>query len=427
MANEILQVLMGKISNVTLYPNDSTFVGDETLIGTDSDGQTRTYLLSDLDTYFGSSALSASDVKTLYESNVNTNAFTDAEKTKLAGLSATTAFTADVNVEDGIKLRFGTASGEDADVYTDGNDLYIDLLSAGAGDGNLYIRNDSTTILSLMRDSGVLTVEGQIVTDGNTIQVKGASPRIQFQETDELNKTWYVLIDGGLFSIRETNTASTRFRIEAGNDFSFLGGGILIDDANNNAWGLRTDTNDANFSGIYFDPNGNAQLVARDLSGNLDVFLNTAGESTFANTVAFNGGLTGTTGAFTGAVSGASFSGVGTSLTALVAANVNVADSGANYTATDLEGILAEIAPQLGAGGGGTGNAVIEGVTGTQDGSNTSFTVASSSYTAGSLIVIINGQALQDGAGLTENTPGGGTFTLDYAPLASDSILSIHT
>lgn len=34
------------------------------------------------------------------------------------------------------------------------------------------------------------------------------------------------------------------------------------------------------------------------------------------------------------------------------AADVGVADTGNNYTATDVEGVLAEIAPQLGAGGG---------------------------------------------------------------------------
>lgn len=73
------------------------------------------------------------------------------------------------------------------------------------------------------------------------------------------------------------------------------------------------------------------------------------------------------------------------------------------------------------------GNATLEGVTGTQDGANTSFTVAGGSYSAGTLIVIINGQALQNGSGLTEDTPGSGTFTLDYAPLSGDAIICIHS
>ena len=66
---------MGKISNTTLYPNDVVFTGDEILIGTDSDGRTATYLLSALQSYFGGS-LDAASVKSLYESNSNTNAFT---------------------------------------------------------------------------------------------------------------------------------------------------------------------------------------------------------------------------------------------------------------------------------------------------------------------------------------------------------------
>lgn len=70
---------------------------------------------------------------------------------------------------------------------------------------------------------------------------------------------------------------------------------------------------------------------------------------------------------------------------------------------------------------------VINTVQETPNGVITAFTVTGSSYAAGTLIVIINGQALQNGSGLTENTPGSGTFTLDYAPSSGDSILCIHS
>ena len=44
--------------------------------------------------------LSASEVKALYESNADTNAYTDEEKTKLTGIEAL----AEVNIVEGVKV-----------------------------------------------------------------------------------------------------------------------------------------------------------------------------------------------------------------------------------------------------------------------------------------------------------------------------------
>lgn len=43
----------------------------------------------------------------------------------------------------------------------------------------------------------------------------------------------------------------------------------------------------------------------------------------------------------------------------ITAENIEVVDSGTNYTATDVEGVLAEIAPQLGAVSGDDENLIL--------------------------------------------------------------------
>lgn len=91
-------------------------------------------------------------------------------------------------------------------------------------------------------------------------------------------------------------------------------------------------------------------------------------------------------------------------------------DLDGTYTVTDWT-------PPTGAGGSAnvkvdsTGN----GLVGTQNASNKVFTVSQSVYTAGSLIVFLNGQALSSGNGLTETNPGTGSFTLGASVPAPES------
>jgi hypothetical protein len=73
----------------------------------------------------GSDQLSASDVKTLYESNTNTNAYTDAEKTKLAGIEALADVTDTANVTsslDGASLTSITPAIADKVLLQDASD-----------------------------------------------------------------------------------------------------------------------------------------------------------------------------------------------------------------------------------------------------------------------------------------------------------------
>jgi len=64
-------------------------------------------------------------------------------------------------------------------------------------------------------------------------------------------------------------------------------------------------------------------------------------------------------------------------------------------------------------------------LSGTINGSNTTFTVSQSVYTTGTLTVYLNGQAQTQGSGedWTETTPASGTFDFAVAPVSGDEIL----
>ncbi|AGO49464.1 structural protein [Cellulophaga phage phi4:1] len=62
------------------------------------------------------------------------------------------------------------------------------------------------------------------------------------------------------------------------------------------------------------------------------------------------------------------------------------------------------------------------GLTGTIDGTNTSFTVSNGSYNPGTLNVFVEGQLFVDGHGVIETTPGTGVFTFEIAPETGTSL-----
>jgi len=84
-------------------------------------------------------------------------------------------------------------------------------------------------------------------------------------------------------------------------------------------------------------------------------------------------------------------------------------------------------------GGGGGGNYIIDQspdngtygtIAGTINGVNKTFTVSQSAYVTGTLMVFVNGQALQQGVSddWQELSPAGGTFDLTVAPVTGDII-----
>lgn len=67
-------------------------------------------------------------------------------------------------------------------------------------------------------------------------------------------------------------------------------------------------------------------------------------------------------------------------------------------------------------------------LSGTINGSNTTFTVSESEYISGSLTVYLNGQLQTQGSGedWVENTPGSGTFDFNTAPVSGDEITVVY-
>ncbi len=141
---------MGKISNQTKYPLDSVLTGEEYVIGTDVGGNTVTFSIDQI-AAFVESGFTALEVKTLYESNSDTNAFTDSEKSKLAGLednrflgtylSLAALQVANPSPSAGTYGYVDPGVGTDVNMYIWDDDDNDFVLSTGAG-----IPDDAATI-----------------------------------------------------------------------------------------------------------------------------------------------------------------------------------------------------------------------------------------------------------------------------------------
>lgn len=107
--------------------------------------------------------------------------------------------------------------------------------------------------------------------------------------------------------------------------------------------------------------------------------------------------------------------------------NITVTTVAANSTISNAERVNVKI--DFGASVAGSSNKVDatgDGITGTQNGVNTTFTVSQGSYTSGTLIVFLAGQPLTVGNGFTESDAASGEFDLDYPPLAFDLLIAMY-
>ena len=75
---------MGKINE---KPLDNDITGEERILGSDEQGRTRQYPIAAIGEFLGSGQTGA-EIKALYEAQADTNAFTDAEQSKLAGVES---------------------------------------------------------------------------------------------------------------------------------------------------------------------------------------------------------------------------------------------------------------------------------------------------------------------------------------------------
>lgn len=109
------------------------------------------------------SDLTAAGVKTLYETNADTNAFTDAEKTKLAGLSPSAGAPTVVSIAVG-DSPYTASWGEDIEVDASGGNVTINIPTAVGNSGEtLWVtRIDDTVTTNVIVDPNLSeTINGE--------------------------------------------------------------------------------------------------------------------------------------------------------------------------------------------------------------------------------------------------------------------------
>lgn len=89
-------------------------------------------------------------------------------------------------------------------------------LHATADNSQLLDSLDST---QFARSDTNDTISGVYTFTANDLKIQGASPRLTLVETDNSNKTWFLISDSGNYDIRESGT--TRMRINAGGATTF--------------------------------------------------------------------------------------------------------------------------------------------------------------------------------------------------------------
>ncbi len=174
----------------------------------------------------GSEAITAEQVKTLYESNPNTNAFTDAEKTKLSGIQAGAQVNVATNISQGTRT-----------------DTTVDINSSTGTGATLF--GASTT------EAGIMTATDKVKL--NNIQAGATANQTDSYLLDRANHTGTQPISSvtnlqtSLDSKQATLVSGTN--IKTINGASILGSGNLVI----NAGGIVVATAQASTSGTAID------------------------------------------------------------------------------------------------------------------------------------------------------------------------------
>jgi len=146
----------------------------------------------------------AAEIKTAYESNADTNAFTDADNTKLAGIEASADVTDTANV---------TAAGAvmDSELTSEAS---VKALNQGVA------TTDSPAFAGLTVDTDTLAVDSTnnrvgigTATPSTILDVKGAAARIRISDTDTSGTTGIEFVDSG---------GTKDAEIEVGNSSQYL-------------------------------------------------------------------------------------------------------------------------------------------------------------------------------------------------------------
>ncbi len=133
--------------------------------------------------------MDAASIKTSYESNADTNEFSDAEQTKLSGIE--TSATAD---QTGAEIKTVYEAEADTNAFTDAKSTKLDGIATAATandtDANLKARanHTGTQTLATISDSGTAAAKNVGTASGNIVENGGTLGNSQTIETDGTGK-----------------------------------------------------------------------------------------------------------------------------------------------------------------------------------------------------------------------------------------------
>ncbi|WP_142627618.1 hypothetical protein [Rhizobium sp. P007] len=122
------------------------------------------------------------------------------------------------------------------------------------------------------------TIDGNLTLQNGQILIKSAAPIVQLQETDNSDKNWFIVLDGGNLSIRENSTTNTRLLIENGTSPTSLkmdGQTVWTSGNDGIGSGLDADLLDGQQGAFYLDRANHTGTQPVSTITGLDSLLNT--------------------------------------------------------------------------------------------------------------------------------------------------------
>lgn len=231
----------------------------------------------------------AAEIKTAYESNADTNAFTDADNTKLAGIEASADVTDTANV---------TAAGAlmDSELTSEAS---VKALNQGVA------TTDSPAFAGLTVDTDTLAVDSTnnrvgigTATPSTILDVKGAAARIRISDTDTSGTTGIEFVDSGGTKDAEIEVGNSSqyltFKTNGSSRLTIDGSGKVGIGTSSPSQALTVDGTDARIyltganTDIDMDTSANGQLSLDGNAYGFGIALNASGAQLYTNSSSRN-------------------------------------------------------------------------------------------------------------------------------------------
>jgi len=186
ISSELLPSYVDDVIEVATYtdlpiPGESSklyvVIADET-----SGGNTSSYRWTGTVHAMVSNTLTTTDVKAMYESNTDTNAFTDDEKTKIADIDQELSTTSNVKFAS---VQFTGGTGDEGTLSWNSNEGTLDLVA-----NSTTLQVGQETYIHAKNQSGSTIADGTVVMAAGTL---GASGRVLIAPYDGVSLPKYIL------------------------------------------------------------------------------------------------------------------------------------------------------------------------------------------------------------------------------------------